>query len=70
MSTNDGLAGAAQNIGVLLARKNFYFVPFQQDDPEHKPTSLVAVMERVPEAVEAALEGRQLQPILLGPPEG
>ncbi len=70
VSTNDGLAGAAQNIGVLLARKNFYFVPFQQDDPEHKPTSLVAVMERVPEAVEAALEGRQLQPILLGPPEG
>ena len=70
VSTNDGLAAAARNIGALLARKGVYFVPFQQDDPEHKPASLVAVMERIPETVEAALEGRQLQPVLLGPPEG
>ena len=70
VSTNDGLAAAARNIGALLARKGGYFVPFQQDDPEHKPASLVAVMERIPETVEAALEGRQLQPVLLGPPEG
>ena len=70
VSTNDGLAAAAWNIGALLARKGVYFVPFQQDDPEHKPASLVAVMERIPETVEAALEGRQLQPVLLGPPEG
>ena len=70
VSTNDGLAAAARNIGALLARKGVYFVPFQQDDPENKPASLVAVMERIPETVEAALEGRQLQPVLLGPPEG
>ena len=70
VSTNDGLAAAARNIGALLARKGVYFVPFQQDAPEHKPASLVAVMERIPETVEAALEGRQLQPVLLGPPEG
>ena len=68
VSTNDGLAAAAKNIGALLARRNFYLVPFQQDDPVHKPTSLVAVMERIPETIEAALEGRQLQPVLLSPP--
>lgn len=68
VSTNDGLAAAAKNIGTLLARKHIYLVPFQQDDPINKPTSLVAVMERIPETIEAALEGRQLQPILLSPP--
>ena len=65
ISTNDGLAGAAENIGKLLARKNYYFIPFGQDDPQGKPTSLIADYERIPEAIEAALEGRQLQPILL-----
>ena len=70
VSTNDGLSGSAKNIGLLMNCRGIYFVPMAQDDPEKKPTSLVAVMERVPEAVEAALEGRQLQPILLGPPEG
>lgn len=56
-----------RNIGELLARKNVYLVPLQQDDPVNKPTSLVAVMERIPETLEAALEGRQLQPVLLAP---
>ena len=65
VSTNDGLAGAAENIGKLLARKHYYFVPFGQDDPEKKPTSLIADFSRIPQALEAALEGRQLQPILL-----
>ena len=69
VSTNDGLAGAARNIGELLCRKNYYFVPFRQDDPEGKPTSLVADMTKVTETVAAALEGRQLQPLLLGPQE-
>ena len=64
VSTNDALAGAAENIGKLLARKNFYFVPFGQDDPEKKPTSMVAHFEKIPEAVAAAAEGRQLQPML------
>lgn len=66
VSTNDGLAAAAKNIGVLLDRKNVYFVPFRQDDPAGKPTSLVADFTLVNATVDAALEGRQLQPLLLG----
>ena len=65
VSTNDALAGAAENIGRLLARKNYYFVPFGQDDAVNKPASMVADFERIPEALEAAIAGRQLQPILL-----
>lgn len=65
VSTNDALAGAAENIGRLLARRQYYFVPFGQDDAIHKPTSLVADLEQLPATVHAALEGRQLQPILL-----
>lgn len=67
VSTNDGLAGAARNIGELLCRKHYYFVPFRQDDPVGKPTSLVADMEQIPATVTAALAGQQLQPLLLGP---
>lgn len=66
VSTNDGLAGSAKNIGALLDKKNIYFVPFRQDDPEHKPTSLVADFAQLPAAIEAALRGEQLQPVLLG----
>ena len=66
VSTNDALAGAAENIGRLLTRKHYYFVPFRQDDPEGKPTSLVADFASIPAALEAALEGRQFQPLLLG----
>ncbi len=65
VSTNDGLAGAAENIGKLLARKHYYFVPFGQDDAEKKPTSMVADFAKIPQTLEAALEGRQIQPILL-----
>lgn len=65
VSTNDALGGAAENIGKLLARKHYYFVPFRQDDAAGKPTSMVADFNRIPEALEAALAGRQLQPLLL-----
>ena len=65
VSTNDALAGAAENIGRLLARKNYYFVPFGQDDPIGKPTSMVADFGKIPQALELALAGRQMQPILL-----
>ena len=65
VSTNDALAGAAENIGKLLARKNYYFVPFRQDDWAKKPTSMVADFSLIPAAAEAAMEGKQLQPILL-----
>ena len=65
VSTNDALAGAARNIGTLLDKKHVYFVPFRQDDPIGKPTSLVADFSLVADAASAALEGRQLQPLLL-----
>ena len=65
VSTNDGLAGAAENIGRLLARKHYYFVPFGQDDAKGKPTSLVADFAQIPQTLDAALEGRQIQPVLL-----
>ncbi len=65
VSTNDALSGAAENIGKLLNRKHIYFVPFGQDDPANKPTSMVADFAQLPQALELALHGRQLQPILL-----
>lgn len=65
VSTNDGLAGAAENIGRLLARKHYYFVPFGQDDANKKPTSLVADFDRIPDALKLAVEGKQIQPILI-----
>ena len=64
-STTDGLSTSAHSIGELLCRRNVYFVPFGQDDPEHKPTSLCADFSLIPSAAQAALEGRQLQPVLL-----
>lgn len=65
VSTNDALAGAAENIGRLLTRKHFYFVPFGQDDYKNKPTSMIADFTMVPAALNAALDGKQLQPILI-----
>ena len=63
-STNDGLTASAPNLRALLSRKYIYFVPFGQDDPVKKPTSLVADFSLVADAAQAALEGRQLQPLL------
>lgn len=65
IATNDGLSGSAANIGTLLARKNYYFVPFGQDDAFGKPCSLIADLSQLPAAVSAALEGKQHQPLLL-----
>ena len=66
VSTNDGLYTSAANIGTLAARRHIYFVPYGQDDAAGKPNSLVADMARIPEALSAALLGKQLQPVLLG----
>lgn len=65
ISTNDGLGLNASNIAKLLNAKHIYFVPFGQDNPEQKPNSLVARMDLLLEAAEAALSGRQLQPLLI-----
>lgn len=65
ISTNDGLSGNAESIGRLLNRKHFYFVPFGQDSPAGKPCSLIADFAKLPDTVSAALDGQQIQPILL-----
>ena len=65
VASNDALAANAENIGRLLARKRYYFVPFGQDDPAGKPRSLIADMTRIEETLENALEGKQIQPLLL-----
>lgn len=65
VSTNDALAGAAENIGRLLSKKHIFFVPFGQDDPQNKPTSMVADFTKIPAALAAAAGQKQLQPILL-----
>ena len=64
-ATNDALRGSAKNIGALLNLKNCYFVPFRQDNPKKKPASLVADFDCIPQALEAALHGSQLQPVLV-----
>lgn len=65
ISSNDGLGVNARNLGVLLSLKNIYFVPFGQDNSDTKVNSLVASMEKIPDTILAALEGRQIQPILV-----
>ena len=65
-STNNGLSGNAENIGKLLNRKNYYFVPFKQDNPITKPRSIVFDPEYIIKTIEYALEGEQINPILLG----
>lgn len=64
VSTNDGLSMSAKNIGTLLNSKNIFFVPFGQDDPEKKPRSLVADMDKILPTLSAAMAGRQIQPML------
>ena len=65
LASNDGLSAGAKNIGELLVRKNYYFVPFGQDNAVQKPCSLVADFSKISETVDAALRGVQLQPVLL-----
>ena len=64
-STNNGLSGNAENIGKLLNRKNYYFVPFRQDNPITKPRSIVFDAEYIIKTIEYALEGVQISPILI-----
>ena len=65
LSTNDALAGSAKNIGTLQAVRNYYFVPYGQDDAVAKPRSCVAHFELLEETLAAALQGEQLQPMIL-----
>lgn len=65
ISTNDGLSGSAENIGKLLNRNNYFFVPFRQDNPITKPRSLVFDSNLIIKTLEYALDGEQIEPILL-----
>lgn len=65
ISTNDGLTGSAKNIGRLLNRKNIFFVPYGQDDAFNKPASLISDFTKIPAALESALKGEQLQPVII-----
>ena len=64
-ASNDALSVGLRHIGTLLLRKNIFFVPFGQDDPFGKPTSLIADFEKLPQTVACAFENKQLQPLLL-----
>ncbi len=64
LASNDALSANLRNVATLLERKHIYFVPLGQDDPQSKPHSMVCDFERIPETLAAALEGRQLQPLL------
>lgn len=64
LSTNDALGMNFKNIGLLYNAKNIYFVPFGQDDPEKKPSSLIARTDLIRETLELALEGKQIQPVI------
>ena len=65
LSTNNALSGSAENIGKLLNRKNYYFVPFRQDNPITKPNSLVSDPSYIIKTLEDALDFKQIQPLLL-----
>ncbi|MGI5958131.1 MAG: dipicolinate synthase subunit B [Massiliimalia sp.] len=65
VSTNDGLSGASKNIGMLQNYRHYYFVPYRQDDFMGKPCSLVADFKKIPETLQAAQQGIQLEPLLL-----
>ncbi|MBP1762123.1 MAG: hypothetical protein H6Q64_1665 [Firmicutes bacterium] len=67
VSTNDALGINAKNIGLLLNMKMIYFVPFRQDDPANKPNSVVARLDLLLDTTLCALQGKQIQPLMLGP---
>lgn len=65
LASNDAMSANLENIAKLLSKKNVYFVPMVQDDPRCKPHSLVADFERIPEALTAMMDNRQLRPLFL-----
>lgn len=65
VSSNDSLSTSAKNIGVLLSRRNVYFVPFGQDDSKNKPRSMVCDFTKIPQTVESAFKGEQIQPMII-----
>lgn len=64
LSTNDALSGSAKNIGTLQTLRNYYFVPYGQDDAAGKPRSCVAHFDLIPQTLEEALQGNQITPVI------
>ncbi|MBQ5676766.1 MAG: dipicolinate synthase subunit B [Lachnospiraceae bacterium] len=65
ISTNDALGANLNNIGSLMNKKHVFFVPFGQDDYKNKPNSMVAHMELIPNTIQEALHGKQIQPVIV-----
>ena len=65
LASNDSLSANLSNVARLITRKGVYFVPMVQDDPEHKPHSLVADFTLLSDCVSAALAGKQIRPLFL-----
>ena len=65
LATNDAMAANLKNIAAMCEKKNVFFVPLRQDDPEKKPFSLVADFSLVEDSLEAALRGKQLRPLFI-----
>lgn len=65
VATNDALSGSAKNIGALMNLRNYYFVPLKQDDFAKKPTSVVGDFDLIPDTLEKAIMGKQVQPVLM-----
>lgn len=65
ISTNNALSGNAMNIGKIFNMRNYYFVPFKQDNPISKPRSIVFDSKYVVPTLEMALDNKQIQPMLL-----
>ena len=66
VACDDGLSAASENIGKLLNRRNYYFVPFKQSNPITKPRAITFDSSYLIKTIEYALDGEQIQPILLG----
>ena len=64
LATNDALGISLKNIGGLITRKNIYFVPLSQDNPEKKPLSMIADFSKIYDTLALAIEGKQIQPII------
>lgn len=65
VSTNDALGASMRNISILNNAKNIYFVPFKQDNPISKPNSIIADFSMIPKTISAALDGKQIQPLII-----
>ena len=66
LCTNDGLSSNLTNVGIMLNKKNVFFVPMYQDDTDLKPSSLVCDMDLTMKTYESALRRKQIQPVMFG----